>query len=134
MIYPNQWGVLRTDERVAIDEGRMINEPPDAARRKELLEAQREGKLTSIPAGGYLEYFREFNASGRRDVEKQESELEGAKNIYVSMDGKLLFTDGREVSQLSCSWDLDTVSTDVIMPVPMTWKSVPEKAVVVEDK
>jgi hypothetical protein len=47
----------------------------------------------------------------------------------------LLFTDGEQVGQVSLSWDEEEkVSTDVILPVPTTWKAVPEKAFVVEDK
>lgn len=134
VIYPNQWGVLLTDHRQVINERRLEFAALDGKRRFEVLDAFRKKQLTIIPTGTSHDYFREFNASERNDVEKQMNNTKDAKWVFVSMDGQLVLTDGHTVEQISCSWEDERVSTDVILPFPVTWKTIPETAIVIEEK
>jgi hypothetical protein len=92
VIYPNQWGPVNTDHRQVIDEGRVDYPPLKESAEEKLLADFRAGTLTTIPAGTAVDYYREFNASGRADVEKQ---LKGFKYLIISLNGKQLLTEGR---------------------------------------
>jgi hypothetical protein len=136
VIYPNQWGLQPTDGPREINERRLQIAGLDDKRRSEVLDAFRKKLLTAIPAGTSLAYFCEFNAGGRKDVEKQRAEAKDAKFCSVSMDGQLLLTDGHAVEQITCSWKngRSSTDTDVVVPFPIAWKAIPETALIVEDK
>ncbi|QDU95786.1 hypothetical protein [Lignipirellula cremea] len=102
VIYPNQWGPLDAGQRKVIDERRVLPTALDRAKRKELIAAFQAGTLTTIPAGQTVDYFREFNASGRADVERQ---TRGHPFVFVSLDGEQIVTDGETVEQLACDWE-----------------------------
>ena len=73
-----------------------------------------------------LDYYVNFNASGRKDIEK----LRG-RYCLVIMDGEIFFTDGRDVEVLSL-WEQEQ-TREVAIPAPITWKSVPKDATLILD-
>lgn len=68
-IYVNQWEVSDRDHRTVVDEERVSQAPLDAAAPAELRAAMASGGLTTIPAGGALDRYGSFNASGRLAVD-----------------------------------------------------------------
>ncbi|KPJ73159.1 MAG: hypothetical protein AMS14_06705, partial [Planctomycetes bacterium DG_20] len=124
VIYPNQWGILPTNVRGEVDERRIRPRVVDGALRWQMLAAFRNKELTTVAPRGQAEYSREFNASGRKDIEKQQG---SGKYLFVSMDGQLFVTDGQIVENVHCSWgDGRPEKTDLILPLPITWRKVPE--------
>jgi hypothetical protein len=122
VFYPNQWGPSRTPKRQVIDERRVVPQALDAATRTKLLGAFREGPLTRIPAHGAIDYYRDFNASSRADVEAQ---ARGYRYVIVAMDGKLDVSDGFEVDRVMPGED---PSREVLLEVPLRWAQVPTGA------
>jgi protocatechuate 3,4-dioxygenase beta subunit len=130
--YPNQWGMENADHRTDIDERRMVPKDLDAAAREELLAAFRTGGLTTIPPGKSIDYYREFNASGRADVDAQEKQ---GKYLIVSLDGVLRLTDGEGVEQVSCAWGRKTQApTDLVIPTPVPWRAIPSAGRIVAER
>jgi hypothetical protein len=124
VIYPNQWGPVNTDHRQRIDEGRVEYPPLKKAAEDKLLADFRAGALTTIPAGKSVDYYREFNASGRANVEKQ---VEGFKYLIISLNGQQLLADGKQVEQVSCDWEqIETADTDLVIAAPVPWKKIPD--------
>ena len=103
-----------------IDERRSQIAPPTPGQIAQLVSNFHEGVITAIPAGDSVSYYREFNASGRRDVAAATG-----KYFILSLDGRLLLTDGRMVEQLSCSWEEQRASTDLVIALPIRWGQVP---------
>jgi hypothetical protein len=123
VIYPNQWGMEDADHRTLIDERRMVYKDLDEAAREALVAAFRAGGLTVIPPGKSIDYYREFNASGRADVDRQTKQ---GKYLIVSLDGVLRLTDGKAVEQVSCAWGRKTeAETDVVIPTAIPWRAIP---------
>ena len=50
------------------------------------------------------------------------------------MDGQLVLTDGQAVEQITSSGGDEIMSTDVILPLPTAWKTIPETAIVIAEK
>ncbi|MBI5499819.1 MAG: hypothetical protein HY907_06225 [Deltaproteobacteria bacterium] len=126
--YPNQWGGLNEDHRTVIDEGRAVARPLDEARRADLVEAFARGELAVAAPGAAVEYFREFNASGRADVDAA-----GAPWLFVSLSGQIFLSDGRDAESLALDWDsADVANTDLVLATPLDWAVVPGGARVVE--
>ncbi|KPJ73160.1 MAG: hypothetical protein AMS14_06710, partial [Planctomycetes bacterium DG_20] len=122
VIYPNQWGMLPTNARGEINERRIKPRTVDEALRARMLAAFRGKELTAVTPRGQTEYFREFNASGRKDIDKQQ---DGWKYLFVSTDGQLFVTDGQSVENVNCSWgDGGPEKTDLILRLPIAWKKV----------
>lgn len=115
-VYPNQWGVQDTKQRLIIDERRAILTASDQDQLRADFKAAR---LTPIPAGKSTIIYTEFNNSGRADVD-------GCKGKYllVSMAGQVVATDGKTVETASCDWanGVGATETDVVLPFPVTWK------------
>jgi hypothetical protein len=130
VVYPNQWGALATEQRLTIDESRMPARVMDAARCHDLRRGFAAGELTAIPAGGAAEYYREFNASGRADVDAQAVE----RFVYASLAGQTLVTDGEDCENLPLDWGPSgaTANTDLRLAAPVAWAAVPEGAEVVD--
>jgi len=137
VIYPNQWGLLQDEERGIIDEERREFADPGAAACMAIREAHAQGALPVVEPRGTLDYFCEFNASGPGDVNAQVAALPEARFVFVSMDGRLLLTDGDTVEQLSCTWweeCKEPESTTVIIPLPIEWHDVPRAARLIVDE
>jgi hypothetical protein len=127
-IYPNQWGYSATKVRGTVDETRVVHPTLDAAGQAKL--AADFATLTPIPAHGALDFYAEFNASGRAEVEAQRDTY---PFLIVSLDGVLDVTDGRRVDQLRLVWEQgrNATTTDLVIPTPAPWRTIPTAAVVI---
>lgn len=124
VVYPNQWGPLREDHRSVIDEARALPELLDAARCADMRTAFASGDLTAVPPAGSVEYYREFNASGRADVDRQATE----RYLFVSMAGQVLYSDGTRCDHLVAA---EPGGSDLVMTTPVPWGEVPADARVI---
>jgi len=120
VFYPNQWGSSDLDYRTVIDEGVMEPKELDTQLRARLIEAFKSKQLLVLPPGKNIDYYTNFNASGRKEIEASKG-----KFILISIKGQLCFTDGREV------WDEKPIR-DLAVGKPVTWKTVPENTMVIE--
>lgn len=103
--------------------------PLDGAARTKLVEDHRAGLLTVVAVGSTLDYYVEFNASGRADVEKQAA---GYRYVLVVMDGRLRVTDGSTALQIGPpAADSDR---DCAVEAPVAWRVVPAGALVVGER
>jgi hypothetical protein len=128
--YPNQWGPSDTPHRQDINERRLTPKPLDDAARAKLVSAFRAGAASRVPAEGALDYFSEFNASTRADVEAQER---GARYVIVVMDGRADATDGTTVERVAADKDDDS-TREVTIDAPVPWGTVPASALAVIDR
>ncbi len=126
VIYPNQWGALREDHRSVIDEMRAYPKLLDAARCADLRRAFAAGDLTALPPGGAIEYYREFNASGRADVDAQATD----PYLFVSLAGQTLVTDGAACDDLPAG---EPGGSDLIIAAPVPWGEVPAGSRVIDE-
>jgi hypothetical protein len=128
VIYPNQWGVSQASQRGEINERRL----KQVADKSALVPDFAAGKLTRLEPGATLDYYREFNAGGRKEVEEQARQFAG-KYLVVSLDGQVPVTDGKRIEALSCVWEGDRTAadTDLVIPLPVKWSKVSEAALVV---
>ncbi len=120
VFYPNQWGGSDLDHRTIIDELAIVPKKLDTRSRARLIEAFKSRQLTVLPPSKSVDYFTNFNASNRKDIQATKG-----KFILISIKGQLWFTDGSEV------WD-EQPSRDLAIERPVTWKTVPENAIVIE--
>lgn len=120
VLYPNQWGGSDLDYRTVINERFMVPKELNAQFQARLIQAFKSKELTLLPAGKSLDYYTNFNASGRSEVQAAKG-----KFILISIKGQLCFTDGSEV------WDKQP-SRDLAIKKPVTWKTIPENAIVIE--
>jgi len=127
VLYPNQWGWSPEAQRSVIDETRAVFPPPTAQRSAELRAAFAAGALTLVPAHGALEFYRDFNASGRADVER-----DPAAWLLIALDGQLLASDGEQVLQLRVGDDEATRM--LALPAPLQWRQVPAGAITLSDR
>jgi hypothetical protein len=129
VFYPNQWSPSNELHRTVIDERRIPVPPLDAAAEARLLADHRAGLLAVAAPGATLDYYVEFNASGRADVEKQQT---GYRYVLVVMDGRLRVTDGSASLQLGPpEADADR---DCAVEAPVAWRTVPAGPVVVGER
>ena len=120
VLYPNQWGGSDLDYRTVINEKAMVPKKLDTQLRARLIEAFKSKRLTVLLPGKSIDYYSNFNASGRKDIQATKDQF-----ILISIKGQLVFTDGNDV------WDVQP-SRDLAIKQPVIWKTVPEKAIVVE--
>ena len=122
VIYPNQWGVHQKDYREVINEQHMIHEPLDTQQKEQLIADYHAGKLTMVKPRQAVEYYREFNASGRPDVDKSTGNY-----FLLSVDGRVFMTDGNRVEALDCTWNqgASTGCGDLVIPFPVKWGAIP---------
>ncbi len=120
VLYPNQWGGSDLDYRTVINERAMVPKKLDTQLRARLIEAFKSKRLTVLLPGKSIDYYSNFNASGRKDIQATKNQF-----ILISIKGQLVFTDGNDV------WDVQP-SRDLAIKQPVIWKTVPEKAIVVE--
>ena len=83
-----------------------------------------------IKPGRAVEYYREFNAGGRPDVEKSQGNF-----FILSLDGRVFVTDGNRVEALDCTWDQGSATGcgDLVMPFPVHWSVVPADSRVIAE-
>lgn len=128
---PNQWGIHREPERTIVDESRMIPLKLTPAQRNDLIARAKAKKLTRIPPGESIDYFHDFNRSGRKDVEAQQK---NGKYFIASIDGQLFATDGKKIDSIDLEWtnqNAATMNTEVAIPAPVTFQKIPADAKVI---
>ena len=130
VVYPNQWGVHQEAQRELIDEGRIIPKKPNEQSRRKLLSDYDNHKLVMIGPGAMIDYYRDFNASTVKDVENSKG-----KYLIISMDGQISATDGKREETVTLEWQGGTkvVDTDVAIPFPVDWKSIPKDGFVITE-
>ena len=126
VIRPNQWGMNEQNHRGVINEGRLPRAKLDDTARERLKAAHHAGTLKLVNPQAKLDYFVNFNASGRKDIER----LLG-RYCLVVMDGEIFLTDGQDVGVLSL-WDQEQ-AREVAIPTPIIWKTLPKNATLVLD-
>jgi hypothetical protein len=131
VIFPNQWGGLATPTRLVIDETRLVPVALDALRASALRSAfaASPSPLVRVEPGASVDYYREFNASGRAEVDAVTEPY-----VFVSLSGQLLLTDGTRCENLG----LDPPATGTLgdagaFATPIRWGVVPAGAHVVTD-
>ena len=120
-LYVNQWEVSDLDHRTVIDEGRAIQAPLDGPAQAELRAAMAAGALTVIPAGGALDLYGSFNASGPAAVDRV-----AGRWLVLAVDGRLAVTDGAQVDDLRVGDD--EAGRVVAIPAPVAWRPLPAGA------
>ena len=120
VLYPNQWGGSDLDYRTVVNERAVVPKELDTQLRARLIEAFKSTRLTVLAPGKSFDYYTNFNAGGRKDIQAAKG-----KFILISIKGQLFFTDGSEV------WDKQP-SRDLAIEKPVTWKAVPANAIVIE--
>ena len=71
----------------------------------------------------------DFNASGREHVDASEGD-----DFIMSLDGVLMLTDGEGCERLWCGWgEGESPCADIVIPMPVPWRIVPDGALVVGD-
>jgi len=130
VLYPNQWGASDTPHRQVVDEARLPARPLDGATRAELVGASMRGATPQVPAAGWLDYYRDFNASARADVDAQSR---GHRYVLIVMDGHLDVTDGLEVERVAPPAN-DDAAREVALDTPVAWKTVPAGSFVLAER
>src|SRR5262249_7313980 len=82
------------------------------------------GALTKVAAGRSLDYYEEFNASSRTDVDVQSK---SSAWVIVTMDGELKIADGTHAERLVP----DEATREVPIRAPIAWKTIPANAMFV---
>jgi hypothetical protein len=125
VFYPNQWGAAHIDHRQIIDERRVVLPAFDAAAKQATIADYRAGAFATIAQGDRLDYYVEFNASGRPEVDAQAT----LPWLIVAMDGQLRFSDGTIAGRL----EIREAARELAIPAPIAWKTVPDHARVIAD-
>ena len=127
VLYPNQWGWSPEPTRGVIDERRANPKALTPAEIAALKVDFAAGQLTAIPPGGQVDFYRDFNASGRADVDKAPG-----KFLLIPLDGQVIASDGDSVEQLRVPDD--EAGRLLVIAAPLTWRSIPPGAVTLTDR
>lgn len=119
LFYPNQWGIEQKPERGAIDERRIIPSALNDSILQSMVDKYHNDQLTLLPPNGTFDYYRDFNASDKKDVHLKRGEF-----MFVSMDGQLLMTDGSKVEHAHFD-DRAFDNGSIFLPYPLVWKKIP---------
>jgi hypothetical protein len=120
VFYPNQWGVEKKAERSIIDERRVIPMALNDSIIQFIETKYKNSQLTLIPPGWSFDYYRDFNASRKKDVK-----IEPGEFMFISMDGQLLMTDGSKVEHAHFDDHSLLQQSSIFLPYPLTWKQIP---------
>ncbi|MFH2144213.1 MAG: hypothetical protein ABIJ97_17430 [Bacteroidota bacterium] len=124
VIYPNQWGIYNKPRREVIDEERII---PDTVINKELLLKRfKSNSLSFIKPGETLEYYRDWNGSGEKIVLDNKDEY-----LIISVDGQMFLTDGSDCDHIAFSPNINEAYSDVVFSYPLTFRTVPKNALII---
>ena len=129
VFYANQWGPSTAPHRGAVDEIRGPMPPLDDVARAKLTRSFQLDGLAVAPAHGSVDYYRDFNASTRADVEAQ---TRGFRYVLLVMDGGLDVTDGTGVDRILPP--ADDAAREVAIDMPVPWKEIPPRARVLADR
>jgi hypothetical protein len=125
IVYPNQWGVYPRPQREIIDEERRIPTHLTTELKKKLVDDFHSGALT--PLTDTIDYYVAFNSK-----RPQRKELLAGHYLIVAMDGELTLTDGQFVEVLSLAETSDD-KRELVIAVPVKWKSVPLGGIVLAE-
>lgn len=120
LFYPNQWGVEKTAERTVINERRIIPSALNDSIIQFMVDKYHTDGLTLLPPKGSFDYYRDFNAGGKKDIR-----LKPGEYMFVSMDGQLLMTDGSKVEHAHFD-DRSIYNSSIFLSHPLEWKKIPE--------
>jgi hypothetical protein len=121
-IYPECWGILQhPDDQVSIDCAHVVVERPNSSEEIRLRSDLVSHRLAEIPAGGIVDYYRDFNgnAAGRCDTSAD------GKIVSVTLGGELLVV-GTRVEQV-------TPQRALTIPIPASWPAIPPAALVISE-
>lgn len=119
VFYPNQWGILQKPERDVVDERRIIPQALNDSTIRMMENKYNNDELTLLPPGGIFDYYRDFNASNKKDIRLKKGDY-----IFISMDGQLLMTDGGKPEHAHFddgSFDISSI----FISHPLIWKKIP---------
>jgi hypothetical protein len=122
-VYPGYFGKSDTEHNNFFKQVRMYHASLDQPKRAELLADFAAGRLTVIPAGKSVDYYREYIE--RAKVE--EADKGGGKYLIISMDGEQILTDGKKVEQF-LGVGYEGANTDLAILSPVSWKTIPADA------
>jgi hypothetical protein len=103
--------------------------PLDDEELARLTDALHQMTLTLVSPYQSVDYYRDFNASTRADVEAQSR---GARYVLLVMDGHVDLTDGTTVDRILPL--ADDAAREVAIAVPVEWKEIPPSAKVIADR
>jgi len=132
VFYPNQWGFRASDERIIINERRIQSDVLTPVQKKDLIDRASSDRLTRIAPGQSVDYFREFNHGGRKDVEAQQKNW---KYFIISVDGQLRATDGTVCENVDVEWrneSANELNSDVAIAAPVRFELMPADSRIVE--
>lgn len=119
LFYPNQWGIEKKEERSIVDEERIIPSALNDSIINFIETKYKNGQLTTILPGGTFDYYRDFNATNKKDIHLGEGEY-----MYISMDGQLLMTNGSKTEHAHFD-DRTMRQSCIFLPYPLIWKKIP---------
>jgi len=119
-VYPGYFGKSDTEHNNFFKQVRMYHAALDQPKRAELLADFAAGRLTVIPAGKSVDYYREYIE--RAKVEKVDKAA--GKYLIISMDGEQILTDGKKVEQFLGAGQ-EGANTDLAILSPVPWKTIP---------
>jgi len=129
VFHANQWGPSRATHRGVVDERRFLwDKPLDAAGEGEIIATHRAGLFTNVPARGVVEYYLEWNAHGRADVDAQSRDM---PYVLVVFDGSMRASDGRVAERVDAP--VDDEPREVALRAPVHWAQIPPGALVLRD-
>ena len=135
-IYENSWSDGPTDHRDTTDGIRWDCRHLDGDALAALRGDFAAGKLTAVPAGKAVDYYRgAYGIAQPPGLTSPVADIHGYFFI-VSLNGRQLATDGATVEQLSCEWKngVGPEQTDLVLPsYPPPWKTIPADARVIDD-
>jgi hypothetical protein len=120
LFYPNQWGVVTKPERGIIDERRIIPTGLNDSVINFMEAKYKNSELTLIAPGETFDYYRDFNASNKKDIK-----LKAGEYMYVSIDGQLLITNTANIEHAHFD-DASLINNSTLfIPFPIKWKTIP---------
>ena len=123
----NAVGFSRVASRTTVNEIRVIGWTLNGTEQEALRQAFNAGKLHYFESGESVDYFIAFNDGGKFDPHDVKDNL-----LLLIVDGTIFPTDGQQVYRVSL--DKLSVEREVPLPTPLQWKTIPDKATVLEWK
>lgn len=124
LFYPNQWGIETKAERGIVDERRIIPMALNDSIINFIETKYKNGQLTLIQPDSTYDYYRDFNASKKKDVQLKSGEF-----MFVSMDGQLLITNGSRIEHAHFD-DRFFQTSSIFLPYPLIWKTIPTNSII----
>lgn len=120
LFYPNQWGIVTKPQRDVIDERRIVPMALNDSVIHFMEKKYANSQLIRIAPGETFDYYRDFNASDRKDLKLKEGEY-----IYVSIDGQLLITNVAQIEHAHFDDASLIKNSTLFIPFPIKWKVIP---------